>query len=271
MVEKNGSYSAPPRPYWEEDEIDLYELWLVIKKRKAIIFITTFVFIFLAGLYLLITPSVYQSSFILKKGLLSPFQIKKYIDNLQFLLKEGRYDDLEKLLEIHSSKIEKIKSIEASIPRNEKSMVQVNVEVLDPTLIKPLEKAIVAYISNQPLVQRTLSIKKKVLISMIENLKEGIKTLQELQKDSKMTDLEMDPLEIQVTIKNYQDQLAGIQSDLALLRPLFLATSAVVPTKPSKPKKKLVLAVAGVSGIFLGIFLAFFSEWLAQARKRYEG
>jgi len=45
-----------------------------------------------------------------------------------------------------------------------------------------------------------------------------------------------------------------------------------VPEKkhPYKPKKKLILAVAGVSGLFMGIFAAFFKEWLDNVRRRYE-
>ncbi len=44
----------------------------------------------------------------------------------------------------------------------------------------------------------------------------------------------------------------------------------VLPDKPVKPKKKLMVAVAGVSSIFLGIFLVFFLEWLENIRKRKE-
>ncbi len=39
--------------------------------------------------------------------------------------------------------------------------------------------------------------------------------------------------------------------------------------KPYKPKKKLIVAVASVSGLFLGIFLAFFVEWLENVKKRH--
>ncbi len=42
-----------------------------------------------------------------------------------------------------------------------------------------------------------------------------------------------------------------------------------VPEKPYKPKKKLIVAVAGVSGLFLGIFMAFFKEWLDNVRKKH--
>ncbi len=44
----------------------------------------------------------------------------------------------------------------------------------------------------------------------------------------------------------------------------------ILPDKPVKPKKALMVAVAGVTSIFLGIFLAFFLEWLENIKKRRE-
>ncbi|GAB6077177.1 GumC family protein [Desulfurobacterium crinifex] len=41
------------------------------------------------------------------------------------------------------------------------------------------------------------------------------------------------------------------------------------PDRPYKPKKKLIVAVALVSGLFLGIFAAFFREWLDNVKKRH--
>ncbi len=40
------------------------------------------------------------------------------------------------------------------------------------------------------------------------------------------------------------------------------------PDIPVKPKKKLIIAVAGISSLFGGVFLALFTEWLSEARRR---
>ncbi len=45
---------------------------------------------------------------------------------------------------------------------------------------------------------------------------------------------------------------------------------AFVPDIPEKPKKKLMVAVAAVSSLFLGIFLAFFLEWIENIKKRHQ-
>ncbi|WP_457625097.1 Wzz/FepE/Etk N-terminal domain-containing protein [Persephonella sp.] len=49
----------------------------------------------------------------------------------------------------------------------------------------------------------------------------------------------------------------------------FKVINQIIKDSPTKPKKALILAVASVSGLFLGIFLAFFLEWMENARKRY--
>lgn len=42
-----------------------------------------------------------------------------------------------------------------------------------------------------------------------------------------------------------------------------------LPDIPVKPKKRLMVAVAGVSSLFLGIFLALFLDWVKEAKRRH--
>ena len=43
-----------------------------------------------------------------------------------------------------------------------------------------------------------------------------------------------------------------------------------VPNKPSKPKKLLITVVGFFSGLFLGIFGAFFKEWYENVKRQRE-
>ncbi len=44
--------------------------------------------------------------------------------------------------------------------------------------------------------------------------------------------------------------------------------NAFIPDKPVKPKKALMIAVSGISSLFLGVFIAFFLEWLEGIKRR---
>jgi uncharacterized protein involved in exopolysaccharide biosynthesis len=58
---------------------------------------------------------------------------------------------------------------------------------------------------------------------------------------------------------------------LKQLKGIQLAVPPVVPDKPYSPKKVLILIISAVSGLFLGIFLALFVNWLEKVKKSHEG
>ncbi|NPA40595.1 MAG: hypothetical protein GXO57_09175, partial [Thermodesulfobacteria bacterium] len=64
MQNKDSQTGYTP-PYYpppiEEDEIDLYELWLVLKRRKWWVWGTTFLAVLLAIIYILIAAPVYKT------------------------------------------------------------------------------------------------------------------------------------------------------------------------------------------------------------------
>ena len=40
------------------------------------------------------------------------------------------------------------------------------------------------------------------------------------------------------------------------------------PKEPYKPKRKLIVAIGLISGLFIGVFVALLKEWLENVRRR---
>ena len=58
---KTGSTQISPDCYTAEDEIDLYEIWLILKRRKKTVFLITFLFTLISVIYCFLAPPVYKT------------------------------------------------------------------------------------------------------------------------------------------------------------------------------------------------------------------
>ncbi len=98
-----------------------------------------------------------------------------------------------------------------------------------------------------------------------------------------------------VSLPDYQLNLQKLQAQMAIAEALFetlvkeyemakaqemkeqISFQVVDPpyipdvNKPYSPKKPLIIAVGILSGLFIGIFVAFFKEWLENVRRRHRG
>ncbi len=131
-----------------------------------------------------------------------------------------------------------------------------------------------------------LNQNKEVSFEELRKLKEEIKNLQKKLKG-------LQGRLNYVSLPEYQLNLQKLQAQMSIAQGLFetlvkeyeMAKAQEMkeqisfqiidppyipdPEKPYKPKKKLIVAVALVSGLFLGIFTAFFKEWLDNVKKRH--
>ncbi len=263
------------QPHYYEDEIDLYELWLKLKKRWRVILFTTLSFLFLALLYIILTPKVYESSFVVKiptaedKPILSPRETTKYIRYLEELIKARKYDKLSKALNM--KEVENILSIKGREIRGVKDSLEISVEVRDPELIPPLAKAILRYLNDNEFIKSHLRRKREALTFRKRALEEELRSLQSLQKSLLKESPDAEKIsELAKLIADIKQEIIDTEIALRSLRGFTLSVEPFVPDTPSKPKSLLVLVVAGVSGLFMGIFVALFLEWLEEARRRHE-
>lgn len=259
-----------------EEEIDLYELWLRLKKRWKVILSAVLVCLGLSAVYILITEPVYESSFIVRTYVITPKETLRYMDHLENYLKRGKHEDLAELLDIEKDTSAKIVGISAREVRGSNNIVEVNLRVATPEILPLIAQRLVSYLNRNPYVLERLSLRKRELILRQESLERRIKALVETREIIKKLikqgeAIYFNPAEIDRVIEEFREELINVKNELTLLKGFELSVKPPVPSEPSKPRKGLVLGVSLLSSLFLGIFLALFLEWLETARRRHAG
>ena len=343
-------------PSYYEDEIDLYELWLILKKRKKTVAITTFLFLAVALAYAFLSPPVYktdarlvplsgkgrgmssllssvlpislpsQSGISVKAVLESRTLRERVIEKLNLLpeLFPDRWDSKRKEWKPDSKKptlFDGQKALKNLISTSEnKNTGVITFSVMFPK--KPEEAYRIAEtslgIASEILNEKsaklahnyTLYIKKQ-----LDKAKEKYRLLEKVYQDflkGKIRDVpfifdetdvklikklkggtnlpttfvnlpkyrfNMEKLKLQMEIASQllatltqQYELAKAQEQkekvsFQVIDPPYVPDA----DKPYKPKKKLIAAIGLLSGLFTGIFLAFFKEWLENVKRRGEG
>jgi len=284
-----------------DDEIDLYELFLTLKKRWKVIALTTLIFFTFAVIYIFIAKPVYKSDFIInniykyesndkptvyifiiekgsdnqiiKEPLLSPNEIKLLIDRLSKLIEQNKYNQLAKLLNINENLAKDLKDVKVNTDRKDKTFMKIEIYAYSNKNFKRFETAILDYLNNNPYVQKEIRLEKEKIISDINNIDKVINKIEKLRgKIEKMLNnksniLGFNPADIDIKIANLKSKKKELEEQLKELK-FESKVSVFTPDKPYKPKKALILAVSLVTGLIFGIFLAFFLEWLEGVKNR---
>jgi len=248
----------------EYDEINLMDYVKVILKRKRLILVIFLIAVVAAGVFSYFSPKVYKADAFLEIG------------------KVG-----EKVLEEPGQIVEKISSgiygffpgIKAKNPAN------TNLIIIEINSSNPQEaKDILEKINNLILEdhQKKIKGKKELLENDIEGTKRKISYLEEERKnlEAQVKILGITPLEKQSPnsqfaffsikerleakkeeIENLHLQINSLEKSLEDIQPTEIVKSPTISERPIKPEPILNISIAGILGIFLGIFLAFFKEW----------
>ena len=272
---------------YEEDTIDLRELWAVLRKRKRLIWFITGVVTLAALAYVLLVRPVYEV-----KGVVELAQIdKKAVQNAN--------DLRQKLSFIYGvntkGKKREYPIVQAiTLPKKSKNLLIVTARGYNNASAKKKLENVIDYLSK---VQN-----KEIDIYMQTQKKRLALTVDDLKRNQQLV------LQIKEDLKNYQKKLLSISKQSAALAgiysieigkkqtelnsiinkiyalknsvnnielsmsPLRIHKTVIVGNieelaKPVKPKKKLIVIVSFITGLMLSIFLAFFLEFIQSERK----
>ena len=275
------------KPFYQdtcaEDELDLYELLMVLKKRFRLILVTTGLLLLGAIFYVIFTPPKYKSYGFLKVQnlpisfsengvpitlpLISPLTVKELINYLNELLNSPNKEEIEKIL--GRSLIEKIISIEAWIERKNPQLVKVEIKSTDADVIGETFSRVYSYVYKH--FEKDIKNIKETLGDYLTSLKNQIGELKKLKakllkeekygEAMKVSGEIADLLERYYALKLFWENYKGIEVVLKPPKPL----------EPYAPKPVLTIAVALFSGLFLGVFLAFLKEWWEENKRRHQG
>ncbi len=190
----------------------------------------------------------------------------KKIESKIALIKNGEIPSIEK----------KIEASKKDISEKEKNISDMQSKLMITAKQDPTLAAMVAMqISN---LQNDIAHLSKKIIDYQMTIEKLLKeTIPDLEKEKKIILEKVIPAkeaaikELEsITIPKLSAQIEEIE---ASMKPPYLQKTQLVGKiythdYPVKPKKKLILAIALITGLFLGIFLAFFFEFIAKNENR---
>ena len=317
-----------------DDEIDLYELYLKLRKRWKIIsgiFISAIV---IAVIISFSAPPIYRVEMVIKPAdslteeyslsasvtsgrMIEPaLKDDSLIEEISALLQsKAVWLEVAKEFNLSLTDIDDIDNIISVSEGRRKKVINIAIDYTDPKLAHAMAVSLIEKVEEKvrSIYVERITIERKLLedrISDINNeLDDAIKQIANLENKLDLNlglDVikELDTLEslpavllsavlsangsdmlpqyleyIRLYIKavNLQAELDRVLSEYSkvkLKESKYLKDRFIdvldpphLLEEPVKPNKKLNIAVAGVSGLFLGIFLALLVEWISERRK----
>jgi capsular polysaccharide biosynthesis protein len=300
-----------------EDEIDLRELFLTLKKHKKFIIIFTLLVTTIAAIYAFSKTPIYVASAIVEIGNYKLDNNNKVLlDNVSQLTKELNdvFVDMHKNDKDVSAKI-----VSITIPKKQETFIDIKAEGKSNKLASQKISEVVAYIkAKHQKILDDVSERRKFEINNIERKIQNIKnkeialldnkiSLQEkslhdyarqielIEKNFKLIenknptlaalelmqkrDLSDFILKLNLQLIDLKDKKDNLDTDVVwdLQEKKNLLASMLLPHNyknshivgailtndyPAKPKKKLIIIVAFITGLILSIFLVFFIEFI---------
>ena len=275
-----------------EEEIDLREYINILLKRKGIILLIFLIAVITATIvsYFVLTP-IYQSSVsfqisteLTKQQYYPTPSTNPYISDILVLLTSdsilreaaGRinlsYDFNEMKRKIKSTNIKDTNIITLTV-EDENSKVARD---LANSIVKVfIEENQYIYDEKRKIAEENLRIYVEQLDDIEKNIIEIEKTKLKIANSSDISDVEkhfqtsllLNSLATERNSRNFLiSQISSIKEDLMNYKGFKIIDLATEPAVPIKPKKKLNIAIAGVLGLFVGVFVAFFIDFWQKGK-----
>lgn len=250
------------------DEINLYDFWKVLVKRKILI---TGLFIVIVGstaIGSLLMPKVYRGQGflnIIQYELIKPNDIIDIIGNI----------NQERMAKILPTTYPYVTDIKLANPKDSKSKIVVTIDAKKIEDIPRAFSEFVDYINNIDVVQLTVKNVNETLLKRKTELTKILKAAPDmlaeshrLLKEGNLLQMGFNPIDLDKEIVDMKMELLQVDQTLLRLKngEIEIASQPYISSNPVKPKIVLNIALACIFSLLLGILLAFFLDYLEKTR-----
>ncbi len=303
MTNKPPVYNQTLPVHYDEDEINLVDLWLVLVKRKLILVGVVVASAVAALLYVVVVPPSYQYSTSIEIGTRlngTELSIVESPETVLAKVKESYIPLAQQNYLNNHSEFKSVVKIDAHIPKGsqiivltskgseEKSDIHMTLQQSVVDMLKKDHSRIFGGLRKEMEIMLNLATEK------LERLKEdsNVFTLEErdtglTKEDRKITTKKIisEPETLALMMKNnniqksrellaenklaqdvQRDTIARLEIQQANLRETRALLPPMRSPEPAGPGKTLIILLSLVLGLMLGVFAAFFAEFLSKVR-----
>ena len=261
---------------YQDEEINLYDLWLILKKRWLVILIVTFISTGLALSYAFLTPKVYRVHNILlfnqlqdgeilnQTEMAAVISILDKLNNLKDLEKQKVFNMLGINVSINDGNNNVIKNIKSSEIKGSSSL-WVDIDTTDRKAGVALMDTLPSVVLSNPNITDKLKTQKALIQKNMVDLKAIINNPMMSLKLSRDAVVYLPSIDLYALREKY-NSLNMVMGKIDKGQLISLAWKTELPKKAIKPKKAISILIGLVMGCFLGVFMAFLMEWITKER-----
>ena len=251
------------------DEINLYDFWKIIAKRKILIIGLFIVIVVSTAIGSFLMPDIYRGDAVLvllKSDVITAKEIADSIGN----------GDREKRLSIVPKSYPNVEDIKFKAIKDSKDKIVVSIDAKRIDDIPRALSEVINYLNNIDIIKSTVSRNKEILLRQSAELSELIKsspdlmfTYHKLFRAGKFS-MGFNPIDVNKRISEIKVELLGVKQQISRLNNggIEIAVQPYVSNKPVSPKRLLIVVVAGIFSLLLGVFLAIFIEYIGNIKNK---
>lgn len=260
-----------------DHEINLYDLWKVIAKRKMLII---GLFIVIAGLTAIgsfMMPNIYRGEAVLLVNLNNFDVPKSEVISAKEITDSVGSINREKLLRMVPKSYPNVTNIKLNANKNSKDKITVTIDAKKIDDIPGALSEVIGYLKNIDIIKSSVNRYKENYIKKSSELSDIIKssrdllvTYRKMFEAGKITAIGFNPVDASTVIGKIKLDLIEIDQKLSRLNNggIEIASQLYISDNPVSPKILRNVILAGFSSLLLGIFLAFFIECVGNVKNK---